>query len=57
MFTRTGTARYAIDTRQPLGPAQVSIIMRRGAKEAVQTVRRNLDAYLREWDLDGGSAF
>ena len=34
-------------------PNDVAAMVRQGSAAAVQEVRRNLDAYLREWDVDG----
>lgn len=34
-------------------PADVAAMVRQGSVAAVQEVKRNLDAYLREWDIDG----
>lgn len=34
-------------------PNDVASMVRQGAASAVQEVKRNLDAYLREWDIDG----
>lgn len=34
-------------------PDDVAAMVRQGATAAVEEVRRNLDAYLREWDVDG----
>ena len=34
-------------------PADVMAMVRQGGAAAVQEVKRNLDAYLREWEMDG----
>lgn len=34
-------------------PNDVAAMVRQGAAQAVQEVKRNLDTYLREWDVDG----